>query len=233
MALPKAKERHIYDAKLPSGKVIRIVPWIVKEEQEFMYATEGLKDKDEKLKHVEQLVSKCVIDEIDLSELSESEFLFLCIELRKRSKGSEHDIVFKCGKCETINDGLTLNLDEDVKIKKFDSNPIEIDDIEYTFKEITRKELDRISKIKSQEERRFEYFIASLKSVSDDEQVYTKFSIDEARKWFGEKDPESFKKLTKDFTTHLSGIAVESVFECKKCKQKLRVFVDNVLDFFV
>ena len=121
--LPKRDTRQKYEFKINEKKSMDIQGWLVKHEQEYMYATSGDMTYLEKLPYIENLVKQCVPENFDIYSLSEIEFYLLIIELRKISKGSEHEIVFTCPHCETLNEDKLLDLNEDVHYTPFINTP--------------------------------------------------------------------------------------------------------------
>ena len=144
MPLPKHNQKHTYEADLPSGRKVKFRPWIVREEQEYMYATEGLENSEGYIPHIEQLIQKCVVGDLDIMNLSEVDFLSLVVDIRKKSKGETHEVIFTCPHCQTINDEIYIDLNVDIKQKPMNTTPIEIGDSEYTFRDLTRKNLAKL-----------------------------------------------------------------------------------------
>ena len=233
MPLPKNEKRHGYSAELPSGRTIKFRPWIVREEQEYMYATEGLEDINEYTKHIDELLEKCIEDDTELKQLSEVDYLAFVVELRKKSKGETHEVVFTCPHCQTINDDVYIDLNTDIVQTAMEKKPIEIGDREFTFKDTSRADVEKLNKIESAEKKRLHYMVYSLASVATPEQTYGKFSVKETLEFFGTMDPQDFKKLSKEFAKILPEFAVRKVIPCEKCKKETIVFVDKVTDFFV
>lgn len=233
MPLPKHEQKHTYTVELPSGTKVKIRPWIVREEQEYMYATEGLKEPSEYTPHIEQLIVKCIEDNTKVENLSEVDFLALAVELRKVSIGETHEIVFTCPHCKTINDEVYIDLNLDIESAAMKSEAIEVGKNEFTFKDVSRKNLAKLVAMDSSSKRELYYLIYSLVAVATEEQTYTKFSEKETIEFFETMPPGEFKKLSKEFAMILPTFAIRKVIPCEKCKKETVVFVDKVTDFFV
>jgi len=233
MPLPKNENKHNYTADLPSGRKVKYHPWIVRDEQEYMYATEGMENKDDMVPHIEELLSKCITDETLINQLSEVDFLALAVEVRKKSKGETHDIVFTCPYCETLNEGVQINLIEDVVSEGMNLDPIEVGDSEFTFHDVSRENLAKIKAMESDAKRRLYFMIYSLAGVTTPEQTYTKFSVKETVEFFETMDPKEFKILSKEFAGVLPTFVVKKKLSCQRCEKETMVFVDKVSDFFV
>lgn len=234
MPLPKHENKHSYTAELPSGRKVKFRPWIVREEQEYMYATEGLDNKDEMIPHIEELIGKCLEEDLNLNDLSEIDFLALCVELRKKSKGEQHEIVFTCPSCQAVNDEIFISLVDDVFSEGMKDRQVEVAGVEYTFKDISRADVEKLKKFESEKEKTFMYMVYSLAAVATEDQTYTNFSIAETKKYFEEEiSAIDFKKLSKEFGNILPVFGIRRIIPCEKCKKETHVYVDKVTDFFV
>lgn len=234
MSLPKRNERHKYTFELSSGKKkIEFTPWLVKDEQEYLYATEGLEDSSVKIEHIEQLMSKCVTNNVDLKTISDYDFIRFAIELRKKSKGAEHEIVFTCPHCKSLNESKFINLDTDVKTKNFDETPVEIGEIQFNTKQPSRKDIAKLKKFKSDREKRFNYVLMSIESLIINDKVYANVSQDEIKRYVEEElSSDEYDKLGKEILKRMSIVAIEKTFICDHCEKKTLIYIDDVTDFF-
>jgi len=231
--LPKRNKRHEYDFTLSNGKTIKYQPWLVRHEQEFLYATEGIKDRGEKMKHIDELVSKCLDDDVNIKDLSEMDFFRLVIELRKKSKGSEHEVIFTCPHCKTLNEDVIIDLDKDVDFKEFNKEPILINDVQFFMREISRKEADLLINIESEEKKRFMYLVYSIESISLNDEVFSNLSEEDVTKFlFEEIQPEEFTEFTAQFAEHISTLGISKTFKCLRCEEETLVYIEDILDFF-
>jgi len=233
MNLPSRNKRHQYEVQL-SNQTVKFVPWLVKDEQEYMYAVEGLEDEQEVMKHIYELLSKCT--DIDFDSLSDVDFLKLAIEIRKRSKGSEHEVVFTCRNCQHINVDNIIDLETDVIEKRADKQePIQVnDDLEFHVKTLTRKELDKLKDIESEEKKKWYFIVYSIKAIAIGDDIYSNLSEEEISKFLGEEvTTEEFKDLVDSLADYQDSISVETKFKCEKCGEETLVYVDKIIDFFV
>lgn len=236
MPLPKKTERHHFEVELPSGKKVKYTPWLVRDEQEFLYATEGLTkltDNEEIKKHIMTLISKCVID-VDLENLSYTDLYFLIIEIRKRSKGNEHEVLFQCPKCGTKNKDITIDLTEDLIIEKSNISDIEVGNYTFSFREASQKIVKELENIESNIKRAFLTLVKTLISVSDEEQVYTNFTEQEVIDFFENSlQPNEFNELMEKYINNIGYISISKIMNCSKCNHEIILYVDNIVDFFV
>lgn len=233
MNLPKRNKRHQYEIEL-SNKTIKFTPWLVKHEQEYMYAIEGSKDEEEIIQHIEELLSKCVDEDIDFGEMTDFDFLKFAIEVRKKSKGSEHEVVYTCRNCNHVNAGMIIDLETDVIINEVGNEPIIIDELELTIRSLTRNELLKIKELDSPERKKWMFILYSIKSIASGNEIYANFSEDDIQEFLGtELSNDEFSVLVKGITSRQSDIAVETTFKCEKCDHETLIYVDKIIDFFL
>jgi DNA-directed RNA polymerase subunit M/transcription elongation factor TFIIS len=109
MALPKI-DVPIFKVKLISnGKMIRIRPFTVKEEKILLMANEG-EDVDTVVDSVKQILSNCIVDDIDVESLPIFDIENLFLNLRARSVGEIVNLRYRCNNMidgEPDNEGET------------------------------------------------------------------------------------------------------------------------------
>jgi len=233
MNLPQRIKPHQYDFTLSNNKKIKFTPWRVKDEQEYMYATEGIEEKEYKLPHIEELLSKTVDDDINFGEFSELDFFRFAIEVRKYSKGSDHEVIFTCPNCGTTSEPKLISLDDDVKIKPFVNDPIYINDLVFELREVSRAEIQKMKEIETDAEKRFEYVVHSISSISVNDEIFTNLSVDDIRKYIGEElTSAEYEDLSNKILLISPSIIIEKKIQCEKCNLETLVYVDNISDFF-
>jgi len=96
MSLPKI-DLPVYELKLPSnGKVVRVRPFLVKEEKLLLMAVES-QDEREIINVTKQVINNCLIDsDIDLDNLPFFDVDYLFIALRAKSVGESIEVKFTC-----------------------------------------------------------------------------------------------------------------------------------------
>lgn len=231
--LPKRDVRQKYDFQINENKSVEISGWLVKHEQEYMYATSGEMTNEEKLPFIENLVKQCVPEDFDIYSLSEIEFYRLIIELRKISKGADHEIRFTCPHCQTMNEDKLLDLNEDVHYIPYINTPFKTNDLVFNLKDVSKKSIDTINKEENEEKRRFLFIAHSIDSVIVDDNIYSNLDIDEIKKFLEEDvSPEEFEEFKKHIITISSSVSVNKVFQCDRCGKDINIYVDNIFDFF-
>jgi len=126
MALPKI-DTPVFMIDLPSTKeTIRYRPFTVKEEKILLMASQGGEERDI-TNAVEQILTNCILDDVDIKKLATYEIEYLFLNLR--SKSVNNIIELKIVDDEDENEyEITVNLD-DIKIQEGErTNIIEIND---------------------------------------------------------------------------------------------------------
>jgi len=232
--LPSRDLRQRYNFQINDKKSIDIQGWLVKHEQEYMYAISGEDISNvEKLKYIENLVKHCVPEDFDISSLSETEFYRLIIELRKISKGSEHEINFTCPNCNTLNEDKLMDLNEDVYYIPYINTTFSSNNLSINLKDVSKKAVELITKEENEEKRRFLYIVHSVDSIIINDDIYSNLSTDEIKKYLEEEvTPEEFEDLKVHILKNSSSLSVNKIFKCDRCGKDVNIYVDNIFDFF-
>ena len=127
MGLPKIAVPE-YQLTLPStGKDIKYRPFLVKEEKLLLIAMEG-QNEQEILTAVQNVISECVLEDIDANTLPMFDIEYIFLWLRAKSKGEIIDLKYKCPKCKGE---IPVNFNiEEIKVNKENghTNKIELTD---------------------------------------------------------------------------------------------------------
>lgn len=181
MPLPQINETTSFMQKeLLSGKKIGLKQWKTKEERELLFATEGIQDTEDGKQEIIKFIKKCVDDPNKFDTLSNTDYIDCLIQLRKISKGSliEYKLFCSKDKFELFD---SINLNTDVKTKKFDNSPIKVSsELSFSIKEIPYVVYDALlKKYKKSSEFNFYYIVNSIDSIAYKEEVYDKFIEEE------------------------------------------------------
>ena len=103
MALPKLNDQPKYELTIPSsGVVIRIRPFLVKEEKVLLIAMES-QDQSQILSAIVDTLEACVLGEIDTNALTTFDIEYLFTKLRAKSVGETAKIELECTHCKAKN----------------------------------------------------------------------------------------------------------------------------------
>lgn len=235
----------IYEMQLIStGKTIRYRPFTVKEEKLFLMANES-EDMDSIISTIKQVVTNCVLDDIDIESLPIFDIEHIFLNLRAKSVSEVVNLKYRCNNNVTDEDGkehkcgnlveFDLNvLDIDTpKIIK-DSNKIMISDNLGLMMRYPSFNMIIANKGKSESETLVDLIVDCIDYVFDENQIYK--SKDTPRQELVElveslqsKDLDKIKV----FFENIPKISKKFDFDCKKCGYKETIELQGAQSFFV
>lgn len=169
MALPKI-DTPVFMIDLPSTKeTIRYRPFTVKEEKILLMAAQGGEEKDI-TNAVEQILTNCILDNVDIKNLATYEIEYLFLNLRSKSVNNIIELKITDEEDENEYD-VTINLD-DIKIQETErSNIVEINDtISLVMKDPNYDSVKKMSK-KSEEQVMTSMLIDCIDKILVDDEV--------------------------------------------------------------
>ena len=169
MALPKI-DTPVFMIDLPSTKeTIRYRPFTVKEEKILLMAAQGGEEKDI-TNAVEQILTNCILDNIDIKNLATYEIEYLFLNLRSKSVNNVIELKITDEEDENEYD-VTINLD-DIKILETErSNIVEINDtISLVMKDPNYDSVKKMSK-KSEDQVMTSMLIDCIDKILVDDEV--------------------------------------------------------------
>lgn len=234
MGLPISNETISYrQVELPSTKKIGIRGWKLKEEKELLFAIEGQSDDTAIRKEVVAMISKCVDNQETFKTLSNVDYIFLLIELRKISKGNTVEFTYKC-----TNDKFELfsevNLIKDIKVKKYTGKKVTINETKsINLKEVSFLDFDDLkSKYTKITEYNYHFVLKSIDSIIDNGVVYTEFTQEELTKYIDELTSSEFRLLSTAIDESLATIEISKKITCGRCKTEMDVEFGDLYFFF-
>ena len=115
MGLPKL-DTPIYETTLIStGKKIKFRPFLVKEQKLFLMASQSEEAK-EVVNTIKQVLSNCILDDIDINSLPTFDLEHLFVQLRAKSVGEVVNLRYSCNNNVEDKDGGTKVCGGTVKI---------------------------------------------------------------------------------------------------------------------
>jgi len=236
--LPKI-DLPIYEMKIPStGKIVRVRPFVVKEEKMLLMALESKNPTDITLT-VRQVINNCIQDDIDIDKLPFFDIDYIFVFLRAKSVG------------ESVNLDLTCNNYVDGKLcgnvfsTEMDISKIEIIDkkinsdirlttktgvkMKYPSYDIMRK-LEELSDV----DKKTEVIIASIDYIYDDKGMYkhTDYSKEELKEFVENLTEENYRKL-EEWTDNFPLVTALLEAKCNKCGFEHKVRYSDFIDFFM
>jgi hypothetical protein len=242
----------IYELTLPSnGKVIKIRPYLVKEDMILLMAAESKEPKDILLA-TKQVVTNCVLeDKFDVDTLSMVDFDYIFVNLRARSVGQDLKVQLTCKNKFPFMQGETpieveCNTDFEISydlenVQVFRPEPSKNKRIMLSgstgveMKFPTFALLDRLAGIEDVLERELQIIIACVDKVFDRDSVVSVddsvSTIAEMRHWIENLTTQQFQKI-KEFIENLPYLKLEFSGKCPHCDYLHKFEERKILDFF-
>lgn len=109
MALPKL-DNPVFEIVIPSlKKKVRYRPFLVKEEKLLLMARESKKVEDQ-INCIKQIINNCILDEINIDNLTSFDLEYLFVNLRAKSVSETVEMIYECPKCnEKTNTEIILS----------------------------------------------------------------------------------------------------------------------------
>lgn len=241
MALPKI-DVPIFELTLPLSKQsIRFRPFLVKEEKILLMAMESDAELSNMLA-IRQIITNCVLDDIDLDQMTVVDMEYLFLNLRARSVGEIADVHYKCN--NIVNDEKGEH--ECGNIVKTSFNLLEIEPV-YNTSHSNKIELSPslgivmkyptvgmmyktgVSSIDSI----MDVLISCIDYIYDDETIYyAKDSTQEELTEFIESlTKDQFVKV-QDFFVLMPKLMKTLEFKCDKCGYADEISLEGIQSFF-
>jgi len=223
-----------------SGKEIEYRPFLVKEEKILILAAESGEENAVE-DAVLQVVENCTFNKVDIEKLPRVDLEWILLQLRKRSKGGEIHLFFKCGKldenekeCNHTNE-FFYNVD-DIKYVGPDSKGATIkliDDIGVKMKIPTVEDSKKI-RLEDSLEGIFDTLIASIEMIYKGDVVWQvkDISREEVEEFLESLPTDQLKKI-QTFIDNLPRLVLEVDFTCSKCGYKEKIELSGLDSFFV
>ena len=233
MALPKLNNAN-YELTLPStGKQLRYRPFLVKEQKALMIAQES---EDNKLieNTFAQIISDCVLDEIDPYKLPMFDIEFIFLKIRGKSVGEKVQLKLLCPDDKKTYVDVEIDLEEvDVQMPVDHNNIVNLtDDIKLIMKYPSLKDMtgfDPDGQIKSM----FDMMKSCVHEIHDGETVHHKIDIqdNDLEEFINSMSTDNFQNLSGFFETMPKLIHVVEVTN-PVTKKKNEIPIEGLQSFF-
>jgi hypothetical protein len=236
----------IYETKLIStGKTVKFRPFLVKEQKLFLISSQS-DDINDMINSVKQVITNCVLDDIDVNSLATFDIEHLFIQMRARSVGEIVNLKYNCNNLVKDDKGEEKSCNNQVS---FDLNLLEVEPIKnenHTNKiEITNEvgiimkypTFDMVNKLDIEGEdfsQIIDVIIECIDYIYDKDNVYYKKDVskEELITFIENLQQSSLEKIQKFFDT-LPKIKKDVHFACSKCGYNEDITVEGLGSFFV
>lgn len=240
MSLPKL-DLPIYEVTLPSsGKIVRVRPFVVKEEKLLLIAAES-KDEDEIITVTKQVINNCLIDnDVDVDKLPFFDIDFLFIALRAKSIGEAVEMRFVCNNVveekvcnHSFNASIDVSTASFIKDETISANIALTDNIAVKMRYPSYGVMRAISDEDGTMERKIKVIMNSIEYITEGEEVHSAkdYSKEEMRGFVENLTEEQFQKLEK-FVLNFPSFAVIVDAPCSKCNYVHHIEYTDFASFF-
>ena len=233
-------ESPIYTITLPvSNKTIKFRPYKVKEHKLLMMATEA-QDETTLVDTIHQIISNCVLSEINTRELCITDIEYIFYQLRARS---ESEIVKLTYKCENIVEGKScdnlmnydLNLLTDLEVSKGHDSVIQLTDKIGIKLKNQKFEVDPLNnKEFPTPDELFEIAAKNVEFIFDENSSYqvSDLPIKAVVDFLSDLSTKQYEKI-EEFFLNEPRIHKNIEIKCKKCGMVHKLKVEDIFDFFI
>jgi hypothetical protein len=232
MSLPQLTSPEFVTEIPSTGKEIKYRPFLVKEEKILLMALEGGDDK-EISRAIMNILSSCIIDDVDLNSLATFDIEYLFLKLRAKSVGEVIELVLSHPKKDIECDHKTevdINIDDIKVIGDISDGKIQINDsIGLKLRYAGLKDIDDLNGTDT--DQLYDVVVNCVEYIYDTENVYDDFTKDEMSEWLGQLSTSQFKKIT-DFFENAPKLSHVVEWTCPKCGKKERIVLEGLQSFF-
>jgi len=235
----------IYSVNLIStGKPVRFRPFLVKEQKLFLMASES-DDAKETSNVIRQVLKNCVLDEIDIDNLSTFDLEYLFMHLRARSVEEVVDLRYKCNNVIKEESGeekrctgvveFKLNLLEIQPTKNPNhTNKIQLtDNLGICLKYPTFEMINRYESM-AENDIMISVLTDCIDYIFDREQIYyAKDSTKEELSEFIDNLQQKDLEKVKTFFDTMPEVKKDVHFKCPKCSYEEDITIKGMQNFFV
>ena len=245
MPLPKINHP-IYEVFLKSlGRSVKFRPFLVKEEKLLLMAKEG-EDPNEIVKVIKQIISNCVLEDINIDALPTFDVEMFFINLRIRSVSDAAEMVYTCSNVvpdeeqegQTKVCGHKIDFMLDLKnvnyIEEPDHNPIvklsETVGMKFNYPTLN---FDEQALLDNFEDGGYKFVSSYLDYIYDSEEIHSKKEIseEELKEFFDSLSLDQIKAIRKFFET-TPRVSLKQDVTCPKCQHLHHLDVEGLLNFF-
>lgn len=233
MSLPKISHP-TFSVVVPSTKQkARLRPFLVREEKILLLAqtTDDPADVSDAIK---QVINNCLVDKLDVEDLTTFDMEYLFLKLRAKSVGNMIELKYTDPEDNETYD-LSINLD-DVEIKTFPehTNKVEITPNTGIVLRYPRAEMAAVLKqAQSEVDILFETIKYCIDKIYDGEELYdvSNYSPEEINEFVDNLNVETFRKIQNFFET-MPRLYHEAKYKAKKNGKEKMLVLSTLTDFF-
>lgn len=223
-----------YEITLPvSGQKVKFRPFLVREEKVLLLALQE-DDIDLIITTISNVARDCTNGDVDVDELSQIDVEYLFLSIRNKSMGEGVPAVSTCSHCGNKNDlvldfstvKVSGNQNKEAVIKLSEDSWISMKFPSIKVSSLVR-DVNDIDQVMTMIASCVDYII-----IGDTKYSAKTQTLDEIREFLEDMSQEQFKELG-EFFEDLPRLVFEHYYDCEKCNEKNRVFMEGLESFFV
>jgi len=233
MSLPKINYP-LFDVVIPStGQKVKMRPFLVKEEKLLLMAQTTNNPKDV-VNSITQVVNNCLIDQINIDQLTTFDLEYMFIRLRARSVNNKIDIFYK-----EESDGKQYKIEIDLDKIEISRDPDHVNDIKIGDKmgivlRYPRTDMmDSMADVQSEVDLYFQVVKYCIEKIYDEDNIYSvsDYSEEELEEFVSSLDVNTFKAIQK-FLETMPKLHYEATYVTDGGIER-KVVLQNLNDFFM
>ena len=232
MALPTI-EQPIFEMKIPStGKDVKFRPFLVREEKILLIAQQGGSDK-EVIRAIKQILSACLIDNIDVDQLATFDLEYMFLKLRARSVNNIVKLAYRDTEDDKVYD-FEIDLDEiEIEVKPV-NNKIKVNDeigiiMKYPAASIT----DELGEYDNEVDLLLFFVRKCIDQIFDSENVYpaNESTEEEMNQFIDSLDVQTFERI-REFFDSIPTLSHTLKYTNSNDNERV-IELNNLKDFFM
>ena len=232
MALPTI-EQPIFEMKIPStGKNVKFRPFLVREEKILLIAQQGGSDK-EVIRAIKQILSACLIDNIDVDQLATFDLEYMFLKLRARSVNNIVKLAYRDTEDEKVYD-FEIDLDEiEIEVKPV-NNKIKVnDEIGIVMKYPAASITDELGEYDNEVDLLLFFVRKCIDQIYDSENVYpaNESTEEEMNQFIDSLDVQTFERI-REFFDSIPTLSHTLKYTNSNDNERV-IELNNLKDFFM
>ena len=232
MALPTI-EQPIFEMKIPStGKDVKFRPFLVREEKILLIAQQGGSDK-EVIRAIKQILSACLIDNIDVDQLATFDLEYMFLKLRARSVNNIVKLAYRDTEDDKVYD-FEIDLDEiEIEVKPV-NNKIKVnDEIGIVMKYPAASITDELGEYDNEVDLLLFFVRKCIDQIYDSENVYpaNESTEEEMNQFIDSLDVQTFERI-REFFDSIPTLSHTLKYTNSNDNERV-IELNNLKDFFM
>ena len=237
MALP-IQSAPSYHTKVPStGQKISFRPFLVKEQKALLMAQQS-EDQKTMISTLKNMISSCVLEEIDVNNLALFDLEYLFTQIRAKSVGEIVELIFSCDDCTDEKAKAKVSIDL-TSIEVANSENVEkkihlFDDVGVMMKYPNFDMLEEVGKVDNNDINNiFKIIVKCIDYIYNNEEIYysKETSEEELLEFLNNLTQPQFEKI-QEFFSKIPKMTSNVEYDCPICSKHHSKQIQGITSFF-